>query len=324
MKHMRKLASLLLALALVLSLAVTALAAEEATGSITLNNADNVSVAGKTFNAYKILNLELVGESGYVYTVPAELVDFYAEEFDVDAASGEFDYLVTQKIAEMTSDSEELFAFTAKALAAAKEAEIDPAEVTGEAGATSVKFENLPLGYYVIEDTGAATPISALMLDSTDPNVEITIKADKPELEKKIDGDKDTDETTEGLVDFNNAAIGDKIPYVLTTAVPDMTGYAKYFFVVTDTMSKGLIFNNDVEISLGGETLTADEDYTVTFANNEDGRLTLRSRSPIPQLWTRMLLSVLKATPTKYIWSIPTTPTLPLMANPISPVKRIL
>lgn len=275
MKKMKKLASLLLAMVMVLAMALPVSAAD-ATGSITINSADKVSVAGKTFNAYKILDLELVGTDGYVYTVPEELKDFYAEEFDLDKTLGDFDYEVTQKIAAMTDNSDELFAFAAKALAAAKKAGITPATVSGAENATSVVFSKLPLGYYVIEDTGAATPISALMLDSTNPEVEITLKADKPSLDKNIDGDKDTDDSTSGLVDYNNAAIGDNVPYVLTSKVPDMTGYTKYFYVVTDTLSAGLTFNDDVEITVGTKTLVKDTDYTVTVTNNEDGTTTVK------------------------------------------------
>ncbi len=271
---MKKVLSLVLALMMILSLATTAFAADE-TGSITIKSAANVSVEGKTFNAYKILNLELVGEEGYVYTIPAELEAFYAEEFGLDVNSGDFDYEVTQKIAEMTNDSKELFAFAAKALAAAKAAGITPATATGAEDAASVLFENLPLGYYVIEDVGTATPISALVLDSTNPDIVATLKADKPELEKKIDGDKDTDDTTTGLVDFNNAAIGDTVPYVLTSAVPNMTGYTKYFYVVTDTLSAGLTFNNDVAITVGDKTLVKDTDFTVEVTNNADGTTTV-------------------------------------------------
>lgn len=269
---MKKLISLVLALMMILSLTTTAFAAEE-TGSITIESVQNVSVEGKTFNAYKILNLQLVEgeETGYVYTVPAELKDFYATELKVDAAAGDFDHQVTEKIAAMADNSDDLFAFAAKALAAAKTAGIAPATVTGAEGAASVKLENLPLGYYVIEDVGAATPISALVLDSTNPDITAKLKADKPALEKKINGDDDTDDTTTGLVDFNNAAIGDKVPYVLTSAVPNMTGYTKYFYVVHDTMSAGLTFNNDIAITVGGKTLVKDTDYTVTVVNNEDG-----------------------------------------------------
>ena len=274
MKHVKKFLTLALVMLLTLSFATTAFAAGE-TGSITIKSAENVSVAGKTFNAYKILDLELVGD-GYVYTVPEELVDFYEDYFwtnddgtpttvDESETLPDFDYEVAQKIAEMEDNSAELFNFATDALNKAKEEVTDennktvtlitPATVTGADGATSVTFEDLPLGYYVIEDTGAATPISALMLDSTNPNPEITIKADKPELEKKIDGEKDTDDTTKGLVDYNNAAIGDVVPYVLTSKVPDMTGYTKYFYVVTDTLSAGLTFNNGVKIQIGEDDL---------------------------------------------------------------------
>lgn len=278
MKYMKKLSALLLALIMVLSLTAGATAAET-TGTITINNAQNVTVEGKTFNAYKILDLKLVGEGtdmGYIYTVPTGLESFYATEFNLDAAAGDFDYEVTQKIAAMTDNSDALFAFASKALNAAKTANVTLSTVTGTTGATSVTFTDLPLGYYVVEDAGEATPISALILDSTNPNVTVTIKADKPGMEKKIDGDTDTDDSTSGKVDYNNAAIGDKVPYVLTSAVPDMTGYTKYFYVVTDTMSKGLTFNNDVVIKVGDKTLVKDTEYTVTVTNNDDGTTTVK------------------------------------------------
>ena len=68
MHKLKKTFALLLALALVLSLGITAYAAEQK-GSITIHEAGGVSVEGKTFLAYKVLDLNLVGE-GYVYTVP--------------------------------------------------------------------------------------------------------------------------------------------------------------------------------------------------------------------------------------------------------------
>jgi len=269
MNKTRKLASLLLALVMVLGMVGSAMA-----GSITIKKAPNVSLDGKTFNAYKILDLEMFGDAGYVYTVPAELKNFYATEFSISADVGDFDYQVTQEIAAMQSNSTQLFAFVARALAAAKEAGITPATATGTA-AESVKIDNLPLGYYVIEDVGAATPISALMLDSTGEQMEVTLKADKPTIEKKIDGDNDEDEGTNGLVDNNTGAIGDKVPYVLTSKVPDMTGYVKYFYVVTDTLSKGLTFNDDVVITIGDKTLVKDTDYSLTATKNEDGTTSL-------------------------------------------------
>ena len=268
MKQTRKLLAMLLCIAMVLGMATTVFAADA--GKITINDAANVSVAGKTFNAYKILNLELIPSAdstdGYVYTVPDAMRSFYADRYELTGDEGDFDAQVVAKIGEET----DMFAFAAAALAAAKDAEITAATATAGENAESVAIENLPLGYYVIEDVGTATPISALMLDSTNPDVDIVIKADKPSIEKKIDGDTDTDDTTKGLVDYNNAAIGDVVPYVVTSKVPDMTGYSKYFFVVNDTLSAGLTFQEDVKITVDDVEL-AEDAYTVTFTNNEDG-----------------------------------------------------
>ena len=266
MKPIKKIASLFLALVVMLSFSVTAFAAG-ATGSITIQSNTDVSVEGKTFRAYKILDVKSYTSDSVVYTVPEALKEFYKTRYSLNGNEGDFDAQVVGKIKEES----DLFAFAAAALAAAKAANIAPGTATAGEGATSVTISELPLGYYVVEDAGAATPISALILDTTNPDVTLEIKADQPGIEKKIDGDTDTDDTTEGLVDYNNAAIGDKVPYVLTTRVPDMTGYTKYYFVVNDTLSKGLSFNGDVTITLGDTTLTKDTDYTVTATENADG-----------------------------------------------------
>lgn len=265
MKRTKKLVSLLLTLIMVLAMGTSAFAAGE-TGSITIKDSSTVSVAGKTFNAYKILDVKLVGD-GYVYTVPAEMESFYAARYGLTGNEGDFDAQVAAKI----NEEKDMFAFAADALAAAKAAGIAPGTATANADADSVTISGLPLGYYVVEDVGAATPISALILDTTNPDVDIEIKADKPGVDKKIDGDKDTDEGTAGDVQYNNAAVGDKVPYKVTSKVPDMTGYTKYYFVVNDTLSKGLTFNDDVAITVGEKTLVEDTDYTVTSAKNDDG-----------------------------------------------------
>lgn len=260
MHKLKKTFSLLMALALVLSLGITAYAAEQK-GSITIHEAGGVSVEGKTFLAYKVLDLNLVGE-GYVYTVPEALKDFYADYFELNEALGDFDYQVTQKIAALTGD--DLFAFASGVLAAAKEANIAPASVTGQRGDTSVKFTDLPLGYYVVEDTAETTPVSALVLTSTKPNVEVNIKAELPVVDKKIIEEQDRVET-------NNAAVGDVVSYEVTSKVPDMTGYTKYYFVLKDTMSLGLTFNQDVAITIGNQALTKDTDFTVTAKATANG-----------------------------------------------------
>ena len=49
-----------------------------------------------------------------------------------------------------------------------------------------------------------------------------------------------------------------------------MSSYEKYFFVVSDTLSEGLTFNDDVTIKIGDKTLVqgTDKDFTVTATKN--------------------------------------------------------
>lgn len=278
MKNARKLASFLLALVMVLSLATTVFAAAGDPGKITIGGSDDgVSVAGKTFNAYKILDLEIVGsgsDTTYAYTVPAEMKDFYKTRYSLTGDEENFNALVIKKVGEET----DRLAFAAEALTAAKTAYGNAPHGTATAGenATSVQIANLPLGYYVVEDAGMATPISTLLLTSTSPEASIKIKADAPNVNKWIDGATDTDDSTTTDVKYNNAAVGDKIPYKVTTSVPNMFGYKHYYFVLTDVMSKGLKFNNDVAIVMKNadgatiKTLAKDTDFTVEQTGNSE------------------------------------------------------
>ena len=244
MKKINRFLSLVLAAVLVLSLAIVVSAAE--TTKITIKDSDSVTVAEKTFKAYKILDATYAGgnaSNGAAYTVPPAMKDFFAERYRLDSRKADFH----QKVAEKIAAEPDLLAFAKAALAAAKSASIKPATATAGIGVRDVEINNLPVGYYVIEDAGKqgdtgapSVPISALMVDNA--GAEITMKADRPSLDKKIDGNKDTDPGTDGMMPVNNAAIGDKVPFVLTSKVPDMKGYDKYFFVVEDTLSQGLTF----------------------------------------------------------------------------------
>ena len=274
MRNMKRMIALLLVAMLAIGLAATGFAAEPVTGSITIRNAaSGVEVAGKTFNAYKLLDATMVDVNdpakGIAYTVPAELKQFYQDRYHVEPDAPDFD----QQVAAAIAEEADMYAFAKDALAAAKAAGVQPNAATAGPDAEEVTISNLSLGYYVIEDVGAKAPISALLLDTVG-NVAIQIKADQPTVDKKIDGNKDKDDATAGPVEANNAAIGDKVPYVVTSKVPDMTGYEKYFFVVNDTLSKGLTFNEDVAITIDGQPLPT-EQYAVTFHKAESGETTV-------------------------------------------------
>lgn len=270
---MKKVLAIILSVMFVAVMAIPAFAAND-NGTITIKGTDSVSIEGKTFNAYKILDVEAktADSTKMAYKVPAALADFYATEFLLDKTEKDFDAQVTAKIATVA----DINAFANKALAAAKDANITPASATGETGATEVAIANLPYGYYVIEDTGATSPVSAVMLD-TATKAEIVVKADKPTINKVIEGAKDTDPATTEDVKVNNASIGDKVPFKATTKVPSMTGYTKYYFVVTDTLDNGLSYNTDMKVTLihkedGVAADAAEEDITARTTITVDGQ----------------------------------------------------
>lgn len=138
-------------------------------------------------------------------------------------------------------------------------------EPTGQAPALVYEIANLKDGYYFVNEadmsdtTGNAyTKFMLQVVGET----EVDAKADVPSIDKKIT-------ETSGDTAYGDAAIGDVVNFKLTSAVPNMDGYEKYFFVVHDTLSTGLTFNNNVTISIGDKPLTNNTDYTVKTENQQ-------------------------------------------------------
>ena len=144
---------------------------------------------------------------------------------------------------------------------------------TAEDAAKPDSFKDLDGGYYLITEpvTDALTEADAAytryLLRVVD-DVNIEVKKDIPSLDKVIDDDPDDE--VEG-VKANQVSIGDSVPYVLTSEVPDMTGYNKYYFIINDTMSEGLTFNDDIEVKIGTKTLNAGDFTVEAYADPENG-----------------------------------------------------
>ena len=140
-----------------------------------------------------------------------------------------------------------------------------------KAGDTYTKT-GLTDGWYLIKDESTLNKngnvFSANILEVRGDTPAITPKFSLPTLTKKIVEGEDR-------VDCNTAAIGDVITYEITTKVPNMTGYNKYFFIVNDKLSPGLTYNPDsINISIegvsGNLTKDANEDYTDYATDNAD------------------------------------------------------
>lgn len=67
--------------------------------------------------------------------------------------------------------------------------------------------------------------------------------------------------------DADSVEVGQTVHYTITGLVPETTGFSSYTYKISDTMSDGLTFNQDVAVSVDGTVLG--DKYTLT--NREDG-----------------------------------------------------
>ena len=251
MKRTKRIASVLLALVMALSLITTAFA--EGSNSITVNNAQ----AGETYKIYKMLDLSVNDDkTAYTYTVNENWKAFFetgdgAAYVDIDAQG-----YVTWKDGKDTAADMEAFGKAAAAFAAANNCPTAANAITPDADG-SIKFENLESGYYLITSTNG----TLAMTDTTPTNPDATVNEKNPDSSL----DKTVQEDSTGAWDKENSAqIGDTVNFQVEITVK----HGAKNYVMHDKMEGGLTFNAD-SVSING--LTKDVDYTVVTEGLTDG-----------------------------------------------------
>lgn len=254
MKHMTRILALLLALVLCLGLSVTAFAtgAEPTTekGSITVNNAVN----GQTYTIYRILELESYDKTSgaYAYKANATWKNFLNMQTGYVTVSTDGQDYVTWVTGAEPAD------FAKLALAYAKDHSIDN-QGTTEAANGTVTFNNLPLGYYLVDSTVG----TLCALDTTRPSMSVNDKHTAPTIDKQVMGN-----STDNYDKANDVSIGDTVNFKVT--IDAKTGAQHYVF--HDTMSDGLTFNaNSVVVKKGETNATVNTDYTVETTDLDAG-----------------------------------------------------
>lgn len=246
MKLMKKLTALLLTLVMVLGMGSVVHASETnpPKGTITIKNA----IDKQTYSIYRILDLESYTEGGnYAYKATEPWKAFFK------TGAGK-DYLTIDDSGVVTSSTnlttENTAAFAKAALAYAKEKHIGN---NGKADATNttVTFNDLPLGYYLVDSSTGAL----CSLNTTAPEVEIKEKNVAPSVTKTVDN-----------VNANTANIGQTVTF--TTTITAQLGAEKY--VLHDQMSQGLTFDGTVTVKKG-ETNVEGTEYTFTTTGLKDG-----------------------------------------------------
>ena len=246
MKHARKLTSLLLALVMVFALAVTVAAdgttGTTGTGSITVEN----PIEGQNYTAYKIFDVVYdEAKENYSYTIK-DTSEWY------NTVSAYTTGLTLTPVADTTSNTyvvttTDAFSPAAFADALKKALDADSTAFNGTPltrNGTQATATVNELGYYFVTSTSGAL----CNLTTTNPSVTIRDKNDVPFK-------KEVSET--------NVDVGQTVTFKITGKVPDYTGFTKYTYLITDTMTNGLTFKDDVKVMVGSEDKT--NDCTITY-----------------------------------------------------------
>ena len=282
---MKKLVSrfmaVLMAMTMILSMCMTAFAAEAPKGTLTVNN----TVAGKTLDLYQIFTATKNGDN-VAYTLNDAYEGFFqnkitgASKLTGEALSEKAYAYVKEQVGDDGSKgatfAKDILGWILSASGETKTA-VESTHSTADTADTKTVIDNLVYGYYVVYPLGATDTSTApgnetvksvaSLVNVTDTTVTINMKSNYPTVVKKVN-DKNADDVN----------IGDTVTYTLTSKVPDMTGYTSYVFNFKDTLAKGLTFGSITSVKIGDVTINADTDgtkaentYTLTTKNNEDG-----------------------------------------------------
>lgn len=268
---MKKLISILLALAMMLSLSAVAFAAENGDATMSITGGDRI------YNGYQLLNLTVSLKSdehhpegcdgnhsddcyNYAYSVnPKYRAILQAETFanagaslwgsnkPVDA-SGVTDAQILEHLSKQTSDSGDTFG-TLRNLADRVYLAIMTAGITPDAEGIQNTAE-IAQGYWMFADVtdldGEYDANSLVMVDTKGASdITVNPKVAIPTVEKKV---KDIEDSEDGDISDNawhdsadHDIDGDAIPFKLTAAPPSNAAYyTKYKLVFHDHMSEGL------------------------------------------------------------------------------------
>ena len=264
----------LMAMTMILSMSMTAFAAEAPKGTLTVNN----TVAGKNLDLYQIFTATKSGEN-VAYTLNSAYEGFFQSKISgASTLTGEalsekaYEYVKTQVGTDGSNGAafaKDIMGWILSASGETKTA-VESTHSTTTTADTKTVIENLAYGYYVVYPLGAtdtstapgneAVKSVASLVSVTGDDATVNMKSNYPTVVKKVN-DKNADDVN----------IGDTVTYTLTSKVPDMTGYTSYVFNFKDTLSAGLTFKEITSVTVGsGENVqnvtagTGDNTYTLT------------------------------------------------------------
>ena len=265
---MKKILSLILALMMLLTLGTTAFAAND-DGSITITNA----TIGQSYAVYKVFDLTYSGENvAYTYAKSGNTDAFYdalfseSSPFALTAAGNA--YNVSLKEGKTAADITTFLNGQMENLTAKK------VGATVEATSDSVKFDNLPYGYYYITSTLGGT----VTIDSTLKDVQVVDKNQEPTWDngdnpgevgpgKVITTEPNADGAYEKLTE-NTVNYGDTVNFSIAINATSHVGDQEVtYYYITDTLAAGFNAAENITVYVGGNPIDT-AGYTLTQNGN--------------------------------------------------------
>lgn len=266
MKRIKKFAAALLTAIMMMTMTVTAYAAEQnCTLTVNVKTGEGVPtqiLKDQTINLYKLFDVteSKSGETtNYAYTVntaigyKSALTNVLGNKFNENSKDEDFAKAVLSLGANNTTEVQN---FANKFTAYALQNSLDATKTSGKIAEskTSYEFTGLDAGYYLVYVTGGKEIQSSLVTVDGTTNT-VNLKTETPSITKTAD--KDT------------VSIGQVVKYTVTGSIPDTTGYGQYQYIIHDELSNGLDFVNDANGTALGESATA-VNVTVALKDGTD------------------------------------------------------
>ena len=251
---MKKFLSIIMVLAMVLSLSITAFAAENE-GSITITNA----TIDETYELYKIFDASISkdadGNTNAVsYSIETDN-QFFAALFGADGTTDNTYFVYNVNTGSVTKkegvNDSELIKYLTELV---KNGTYNTATTPVKATSDEVKFENLPYGYYLITSTLGTT----VTINSNAPDVQVIDKNQKPggNFDKQIQIGVDA-EGKPIWGDSNSANIADEVTYKVSFVATNYDGENKIkYYQIHDEKGDAIWAEfNSFKVTVGGVEL---------------------------------------------------------------------
>ena len=251
---MKKFLSILLVLALALSMSIAVFAAEN-TGSVTITNA----TIDETYALYKIFNASISTDANGDTTAVSYSIttdnQFFTALFGADGTTDNTFFVYNSNTGSVTKkegvNDSELIKYLTELVATGA---YTPATTPIVATSDEVKFEDLPYGYYLITSSLGTT----VTINSNTPDVSVIDKNQKPggEFDKQIQTGVDA-EGNPTWGDSNSANIGDEVTYKISFEATnyDEDKKIKYYQIHDEKGDAIWAEFNSFEVYVGGVKL---------------------------------------------------------------------